>query len=154
SAGQPVPRGYGRQARAVVAQVRKNERRYAELGWKYTKKYPVFRWYGREWMRHPELRELTQQWFIHHDPIRFVKGAVASDAFFELIGKFASRPETQRFLLDVVAIAPDELYRALMDYLRVDPETRSAYKRLAPMGDLPSDPGSVTPAGVRKRRKF
>lgn len=140
SGGEPVPRGYGRQARALVTQVRKNEKRYAALGWKYTKRYEVFRWYGREWMRRPELRQLTREWFIHHDPVRFAKGALAADGFYELFGRFLARPETQRFIAEAIAMAPDELYDAIMDYLRVDPETRTAYRRLAPAAKLPPNP--------------
>src|SRR3569833_1145438 len=57
-----------------ILECRRNEdavRRYAE---RMTKQSPVILQYGRDWMSHPDLKKLNDDYMRNHDPIAFMAG--------------------------------------------------------------------------------
>lgn len=99
---------------------RKNEgavRRFAE---KMSRKHPVIRQYGKDWMSYPDLKKLNDEYMQNKDPIKFMKGLVKSQNFSKMVGKYATRPETREFIVQGMREAPFELTNAALDYIHKD----------------------------------
>lgn len=98
----------GAPPRATVIKdlVVKTEKIIEALAIRYTRQYPVIREYGKEWMSQPDLKKLNDDYFIDHDPVKFMRGLAASPSFPKLLKKYAGYGEIQSFVKDAVKSAP------------------------------------------------
>jgi hypothetical protein len=122
-----------------VEEVRRNEPFFARLAMKHTLKSKAIREYGRDWMSHPDLRKLNDEYFEHHDPVRFAYGAASSKSFWALVTKYSTRPEVLSFVTDAARSAPAGLRRAGSDFMKTDRSAEKLYRRFAAASGLPLD---------------
>jgi hypothetical protein len=115
-----IPKRYSHKAKRFVFKARKYEGKYAQLAMEHSRKRAVVREYGREWMKHEDLRRLNNDWFVYRDPIRFAVGAARSKNFTKLIAKYAMKSEFHAFLKDAVMAMPQDLSDSFRDYLDSD----------------------------------
>lgn len=118
----PAPaRTLAQSRQEFTALARRNEavvRRFAE---RMTARYPVVRRYGADWMSHPDLRRLTDQYWRDHDPIAFLAGLTRAPGFPEMVKQYAGSPEIREFLVvGLTKEAPHDLVAAGLDLMRDD----------------------------------
>lgn len=117
AAKQAAPSG-ARQA--FVDAVRRAEGRMTALAEAYTKKYPVIERYGQEWMKHPELKKLNDDYMANHDAVEFMRGLAKSKEFPQMVKKYAHESVVQSFVMDAVKKAPGEVMKAATGYIKED----------------------------------
>jgi hypothetical protein len=110
------------QSRAEFTELaRRNEnvvRRFAE---RMTAQSPVVRQYGQDWMSHPDLRSLTDQYWRDHDPIAFMAGLARAPSFPLLVKQYAGSPEIQSFVfVGLTKEAPHDLVTAGLTLMHDD----------------------------------
>jgi len=123
----------------LAEEVRRSEPLYLRLAMRHTRRSKVLQQYGRDWMAHPDLRKLNDEYFEHHDPVRFVYGAASSKNFWNLVSKYSSRPEILSFLTDAVRAAPAGLRSASSEFMKTDKTAVKLYERFARASGLPLD---------------
>ncbi|MBI5209414.1 MAG: hypothetical protein HY927_05505 [Elusimicrobia bacterium] len=99
---------------------RENELRVQALSNKYSAKHPAIVRYAREWMSHPDLKQLNDDYMRDHDPIKFMKGLVGSKSFIPLIRKYATEPAIHQYALEIVKNAPQEMMSSVTAYMAKD----------------------------------
>ena len=104
----PAPAARQAEPPASGEIVRRTEAPIAALALDYTRRYPVIRQYGREWMSHPDLKRLNDDYMLHHDPVAFLIGLSQSKSFPLLVKKYAAYKPFHDFILDGVKAAPAE----------------------------------------------
>jgi hypothetical protein len=87
---------------------RKNEGRIQALAVAYAKKYPVVREYAKEWMSHPDLKKLNDDYNKDHDPIKFIRGLAKSPSFGPMVKKYGTQAPLQQFVMEVYTKAPSD----------------------------------------------
>ena len=129
---------YSYEERFIRA-VRKNEAIFEKIAVKYTLKYQFIRQYGRDWMEFPDLKRLNDEYFVHHNPIRFASGVARSANFRELFKRHSMRPEFQMFIIDVIKNTPADLIEALSDYLSANPKDATILRDFINISGIPPD---------------
>ncbi|MBI4656889.1 MAG: hypothetical protein HY746_09125 [Elusimicrobia bacterium] len=129
---------YSPEERFVRA-VRKNEAVFNKIAVKYTLKHQFIRQYGIDWMEYPDLKKLNDEYFIHHDPIRFASDLVRSENFRKLLKKYSTRPEFSMFITDIVKNTPSDIIEALSDYLSANPKAMTILNELINISGIPTD---------------
>lgn len=86
--------------------VREREKPVEGLTRAYMKRSQVFQQYGREWMSHPDLKKLNDEYMKNHDPIAFLRGLASSPSFPGMVKKYAHDPNMQGYVKDVISKAP------------------------------------------------
>ena len=94
-ADAPAPKA---KAMSVQDLVKAAEGRVAALAWEYTRRYPLIRQYGRDWMSYPDLRKLNDDYMKNHDPMAFLSGVAASPNFGKILKKYATQKEIRDFV--------------------------------------------------------
>lgn len=117
--------------------VRKHEAEVRRFGMKMTNKYPVIRQYGREWMSHPDLKKLNDDFQRDHDPIAFMKGLSKAPSLGLMLKKYAGRPEMREFVVQGMKQAPSELTSSAMDVLQNDHTLKDMVANIAGGMGLP-----------------
>jgi hypothetical protein len=118
-AAAPAPPKYAAAAAAPASGGGLNEaaRRSGAPVSAYTKRFrerhPVMKQYSREWLSHPDLKKLNDDYLKDHDLVRFVHGLTAAPSFGPLVRKIAADPASHElaidFLTGLVREAPPEL---------------------------------------------
>lgn len=143
SAGQAAPAGKEldkkEQSHADFTQeARKHEadvRRFAE---KMTRKYPIFHQYARDWMSHPDLKKLNDDYMRNHDPVAFIMGLTKAPSLGGMVKKYAGSPAVMAFITDGMKEAPGELTSSAMDVLANDSVAKSLIANVATGLGLPA----------------
>lgn len=127
------------QARAdFTEQARKHEsvvRAYAE---KMSKKYPLLRQYGHDWMSHPDLKKLNDDYMRNHDPVAFIMGLTKAPSLGGMVRKYADAPAILTFITQGMKEAPADLTGSAMDVLANDTVAKSLISNVAKGLGLPS----------------
>ena len=104
-----------------IMECRRNEdvvRRYAE---KITKQSPVILQYGRDWMSHPDLKKLNDDYMRNHDPIAFMAGLSRAPSFPVLLKQYAGKQEMLGFIVQgLTKEAPHSLVESGLKLMHED----------------------------------
>ena len=91
---------------------------------RFRKKHPVMLECSREWMSHPDLKKLNDDYFRDRDPVKFIRGLAMAPGFGLLVRKYAADPRSHALVLEFVTgvakEAPADLRAAVMDVLKED----------------------------------
>jgi hypothetical protein len=124
-------------------QARKHEgdvRRFAE---RMTRKYPVIRQYGKDWMSHPDLRALTDNYWKTRDPVAFIMGLAKAPSLGPMVKQYAGSPEIMKFVTEGMKEAPSDLMSSAMDVLSNDRVVKDLVSNVASGIGLPSSVTAV-----------
>lgn len=127
---------------------RAQEAKMRALNQAYTAKYPVIAQFRREWLANPELKRLRDGFCGpaantcgaggDHDPIKFIRGVMASQSFKQLLPKYAQDPAVHAYVMDAVKQAPANLIAAASDFLNQDNNTKNFLDGIAQSLGLPA----------------
>lgn len=117
---QPAARTPQAPPSDVQAAVRETEGPVSALAMEYTRNYPVIRAYGRDWMSHPDLKKLNDDYMRRHDPVAFLIGLAQAPSFPPLVKKYAAAAPFRYFVLDGVKRAPPDALQTAFDYVGAD----------------------------------
>ncbi|MBI4376990.1 MAG: hypothetical protein HY549_11135 [Elusimicrobia bacterium] len=108
-----------------AAKLRRNEGRMRELNRRYTARYPVIAQFRRDWLSHPDLKKLRDDYCGparsadplaavcgpggDHDPLKFMRGLVGSAGFGQMLRKYAGDRTLHAFAMEAIQQAPSEL---------------------------------------------
>ena len=124
--------------REFIAQARKHEADVIAFAGRLTAESPVIRRYGYDWMRHPDLRKLNDDYMRNHDPIAFILGLSKAPSFGAMVKRYAGAPEIRAaIVLGMTKEVPTELIQSGLDVLRRDPAIKSVIAGVAPGLGLP-----------------
>lgn len=129
--------GPGSRAAELARRIRASEPRFEALAHRYSRKHPVIREYGRDWMLYPDLRRYNDEYFRDRNPIKFAWNVASSKNFAALARKYAARPEIHAFLQDALRAAPPELLGSLREYLKAEENTAALLRRFSRAAGLP-----------------
>ncbi|MBI5630939.1 MAG: hypothetical protein HY921_08655 [Elusimicrobia bacterium] len=139
SLGLKAPPPAARKAAASVTELaRANESRIRGLAMAYTKRYLVIAQYGRDWMSHPDLKKLNDDYMKDHDPVKFMRGLASSRNFGAMVKKYATKPEVQAFTRDAIKNAPGQLISAASEFLNEDKVVKKLVDNVAQSLGLPT----------------
>jgi hypothetical protein len=116
---------------------RKSEGKAQALAQAYTKRYPSIAQYGRDWMSHPDLKRLNDDYMRDHDPVAFLRGVARSKNFAKLMVKYAQDPALQALVKEGIAKAPGELTSSAMSLLKEDAVIKRVVANVAEALGLP-----------------
>ncbi|HXT01748.1 MAG TPA: hypothetical protein VN915_13825 [Elusimicrobiota bacterium] len=104
-----------------IMEARRNEdlvRRYAE---RMTARSPVILQYGKDWMSHPDLKKLNDDYMRDHDPIAFLAGLSQAPSFPILLKQYAGKQEILGFIVQgLTKEAPRSLVTSGLALMRED----------------------------------
>jgi hypothetical protein len=127
---------------------RKHEAAVRSFGERMTRKYPVIRAYGKDWMSHPDLKKLNDDYVRDKDPIAFLRGLAKSPNLGPMVRKYASSPEIREFIVDGMRQAPGELTSSALDVLQNDRTIKDVVAGVAAgLGLPPSVTGLINGGG-------
>ena len=137
----PAPARTLKESRSeFIAEVRRNEdvvRRYAE---RMTARSAVIRQYGKDWMSHPDLKKLNDDYMRNHDPIAFVQGLAQAPSFPALLKQYAGRQEIQGFIVQgLTKEAPRSLVTAGLNLMHDDVSLKPIIAQVGTAVGLPPD---------------
>lgn len=72
-------------------------------------KYPSIGQYGKDWVKHPDLVKLRDEYWKNKDPLAFAYGLAKSDGFGQLVKKYATDPGIRAVLMGGIKEAPPAL---------------------------------------------
>lgn len=122
---------------SFTEQARKHEadvRRFAE---RMTRKYPVIRQYGKDWMSHPDLKALTDNYWKTRDPVAFIMGLTKAPSVGLMVKQYAGSPEILKFVTEGMKEAPADLTSSAMDVLANDTVVKNLIANVASGIGLP-----------------
>lgn len=124
--------------RNFIAQARKHEGDVISFASRLTAQSPVIRRYGYDWMQHPDLRKLNDDYMRDHDPVAFLLGLSKAPSFGAMVKKYAGAPEIRAaIVLGMTKEVPTELIQSGLDVLRQDPAIKGVVAGVAPGLGLP-----------------
>ena len=91
---------------------------------RFRKKHPAMLKYSSEWLSHPDLKKLNDDYLRDRDQVKFLRGLAASKNFRPLIAKYAADPTApalvMEFLSGLAREVPPDLGAAAVDALNED----------------------------------
>ena len=113
-----------------------------------TKKYPLIRQYGKDWMSRPDLKKLNDDYMRNHDPIAFIMGLAKAPSLGGMVKKYAGSPIIMEFITQGMKEAPGDLTSSAMDVLSKDAAAKSLISNVARgLGLPPSVIGLINSGG-------
>ena len=137
------------QSRADVrAQWREHEADLWALGDKMSQKYPVILQYENDWMSHPDLRKLTEDYYLHgHDPVAFLMGLAQAPNLGVMVKQYAGSPWITEFVAQGVKETP-KLTSSVMTMVSNDAVVKTVVTDVAGgLGLPPSVTGLIDGSG-------
>ena len=129
-------------------QAHKYEADVRNFAMKMTKKYPVIRQYGKDWMSHPDLKKLNDDYARNKDPLAFIMGLTKAPSLGAMVKKYAGAPEILQFVTQGLKEAPADLTGSAMDVLANDKVAKSLVANIATgIGLPPSVTGMINSGG-------
>jgi hypothetical protein len=107
-------------AQAFADIARANEDRVRAMSERYTAAHPAFQAFGKEWMSHPDLKKLNDDYMRKHDPAAFLQGLAKSQNFGNMVKKYAVQPAFQQYVREALKIAPPNAREVAFNYLDKD----------------------------------
>src|SRR3569832_2036121 len=137
------------QAHADFTQeARKHESDVRNYAIRMTQKYPLLRQYGKDWMSHPDLKKLNDDYMRNHDPVAFIMGLAKAPSLGVMVKQYAGNPAITAFITGAVKEAPADLTGAAMDVLANDKVAKSLISNVATgLGLPPSITGLINSGG-------
>ena len=132
--------GFKEQARKHEADVRRFAKRM-------TQKYPLIRQYGKDWMSHPDLRKLNDDYMRDHDPVAFIMGLAKAPSLGVMVKKYAGAPAITAFVTQGLKEAPGELTSSALAVLSSDGVAKSLISNVAAGLGLPPSVGGLINGG-------
>jgi hypothetical protein len=127
---------------------RKHEADVRRFGERMTKRSAVIRQYGRDWMSHPDLRALTDNYWRTHDPMAFIVGLSKAPSVGAMVKKYAGSPDILNFITQGMKEAPGDLTSSAMDVLANDGVVKGLVANVAGgLGLPPSITGMISGGG-------
>jgi hypothetical protein len=127
---------------------RKHEVEVRNFAVKMTKKYPLIRQYGKDWMSYPDLKKLNDDYSRNHDPIAFIQGLAKSPNLGAMVQKYGASPEIREFIVEGMKEAPADLTGAAIDALQSDGALKNIVANVAGgLGLPPSITGLISGSG-------
>ena len=123
---------------SLAKAARKHESAVRRFAQRMTARYPVVRQYGKDWMGHPDLKKLNDDYMRDKDPVKFLLGLSRSENFGKMMTKYAGAPEIREFALGAVKQSPLELKTAAMDVLGSDRVVKDLVMNVAKAVGLPA----------------
>ena len=130
------------------AQARRHEADVRKFAEKMTRKYPLIRQYGKDWMGRPDLKKLNDDYMRDRDPIAFIAGLSKAPSLGGMVKKYAGAPAIMEFITEGMKEAPGELTSAAMDVLSNDAVVKRLIGNVAAgLGLPPSVTGLINSGG-------
>jgi hypothetical protein len=85
-----------------------------------TNKYPIVRAYGKEWMSHPDLKKLNDDYMRTKDPIAFMVGLSRAPSLGAMMKKYGAAPEMREVVMQGMKQAPGDVTSSAMEVLQND----------------------------------
>jgi hypothetical protein len=153
TASAPAPaRTLAQTRQEFTALARRHEnvvRRFAE---RMTAQSPVIMQYGKDWMSHPDLKNLTIGYWRTRDPIAFMAGLSRSPSFPLLVKQYAGQADIRTFIVvGLTKEAPHDLVSVGLDLMRDDPSLKATITQVGMGVGLP--PGLAAALGARDPKK-
>ena len=126
-----------RKATDFTAIARANEAKVQALAMRYTKRYPLIARYGRDWMSHPDLKQLNDNYMRDHDPVAFLHGVARSKNFGKLVGQYATAAPIQNFVKEAAQNAGGDVTSAAMSLMKEDGLVKDLLSNVASSLGLP-----------------
>ncbi len=129
-------------------EARKHEAEVRRFSERMTRKYPVIRQYGKDWMSHPDLRALTDNYWRTRDPIAFIMGLSKAPSLGAMVKQYAGSPEILKFVTEGMKEAPSDLTSSALDVLANDGVVKNLVANVASgVGLPPSITAMITGGG-------
>jgi hypothetical protein len=122
---------------------RKHEADVRAFSMKMEKKFPVLRQYARDWMSHPDLRDLTNGYARNHDPVAFIMGLTKAPSLGTMVKQYAGNPAITGYVTEAMKEAPSDLMGSAMDVLSNDTVAKNLMANVAAGIGLPASVTSV-----------
>jgi hypothetical protein len=120
---------------------------------RFRRAHPIMREYSREWMSHPDLKKLNDDYLRDRDVRKFVHGLVDAPSFGPLVRKIVSDPASRALARDFAAglarETPPELMSAATEFVDEEKTVRKLVDRVAGAFGLP--PGLLGLGGGKPR---
>lgn len=116
---------------------RKHEGAIRRFGERMTRQHPGLLQYARDWMSHPDLRRLTQEYHRTKDPVAFMVGLSRAPSVGPMLKKYAGSPDVRAFIVQGVKEAPGELLGAAVSALQEEKALKSFVAGIAGNLGLP-----------------
>ncbi|HXT02021.1 MAG TPA: hypothetical protein VN915_15200, partial [Elusimicrobiota bacterium] len=127
---------------------RKHESDVRNYSIRMTQKYPILRQYGKDWMSHPDLKKLNDDYMRNHDPIAFIMGLTKAPSLGVMVKQYAGNPAITSFITGALKEAPADLTSSAMDVLANDKVAKSLISNVASgLGLPPSVTGLINSGG-------
>lgn len=112
-------------------EARKHESDVRNYSIRMTQKYPILRQYGRDWMSHPDLKKLNDDYMRNHDPIAFIMGLSKAPSLGVMVKTYAGNPAITAFITGALKEAPADLTSSAMDVLANDKVAKDLISNVA-----------------------
>ena len=116
----------------------KNETAVASYIRRMQAKYPSIGEYGKDWLKHPDLMALRDQYWRDKDPLKFAYGLAKSPGFPQLLKKYAGDPGLRAVLIGAIKEAPPSLMGAMGGVFSNDRVAKDLVGTVAKAMGLPS----------------
>jgi hypothetical protein len=159
AAPPPAAADPAEMARAdFAAAAKRHESAVWRFGVAQTKAHPILRRYGRDWMSYPDLKKLNDDYFVDHDPVKFLMGLSRSPNFPKLVSRYAQEPALRDYVVEGIRKAPADLEAAALKVLEQDDVVHAFVVGVAKSMGLPAPlfamiPESKGPAAVKLDEK-
>jgi hypothetical protein len=116
---------------------RKHESDVRRFSQKMSEKYPIIRQYGRDWMKHPDLKKLNDDYMRNHDPVAFIMGLTKAPSLGAMVKQYAGNPAITEYITQGMKEAPADLMSSAMDVLSNDAVAKNLISNVAAGLGLP-----------------
>lgn len=117
---------------------RKHEMEVRRFAAKMVKKYPLLEQYRKDWMAHPDLKKLNDDYARDKDPVAFLNGLMKAPSLGPMIKQYAGKREIISFVTEGMREAPGELTSSAADVLSTDGAIKNLVANVAGAVGLPS----------------
>ncbi|UPT74907.1 MAG: hypothetical protein M0D55_04130 [Elusimicrobiota bacterium] len=100
-------------------------------------KYPSIKQYGKDWVKHPDLVKLRDDYWKDRDPVKFAYGVAKSKGFADLVKKYAGDPGIRETLIGGIKEAPPGLMAAVGGLVKNDGVVKQLIHTVAEAAGMP-----------------
>ena len=139
------------QARAEFRERwREHEADLRVLAEKMGDKYPIIDQYENDWMSHPDLKKLTEDYYLHgHDPVAFLMGLAQAPSLGGMVKQYAGSPWIMDFVSQSLKETP-ALTSSALGVLSNDPIAKGLVKSVTTeLGMPPNVTGMISADGKK-----
>jgi hypothetical protein len=129
---------------------REHEADLRALAEKMGDKYPIIDQYENDWMSHPDLKKLTEDYYLHgHDPVAFLMGLAQAPSLGGIVKQYAGSPWIMDFVSQGIKETP-ALTSSALGVISNDPIAKSLVTSVTSgLGMPPSVTGMINGGGKK-----